>query len=165
MRTIRSRRLFCRLVALALGVVPAATAQARIIRGSYYQDQTNTTSVTPPTQAACENNVTQCFFVFAPVPKGKQLIIERVSCEVFIFALGPEMSSAGIRSLNHVSNKLYLDRQYLKPGPNVDGFVVFNETTSHLVRPRDRPIVQVVTTPTLSISGRCTIAGQLTNAN
>ena len=165
MRTIRSRCLFCWLVVLVFGVAAAPTAQARIIRGNYYQDQTNTIAVAPPTQSTCENNVTQCFFMFAPVPKGKQLIIDRVTCEVFILALGPEIISASIRSLDHVTAKLRGDRQYLKPGSNKDGFVVFNEATSHLVLPRDRPIVQIDTTLTDSIFGRCTIAGQLTNAN
>jgi hypothetical protein len=147
-----------------------AQAGPAITVGGYYQQTTTLTSQDPPKVGPC-NNTHFCDFIFRPVPAGKQLIATHLSCDLetedndifaaYLFVQLPD-GSTPLRYQFFAPTKVRSETNDFNP------HFVINSETLQLYKASERPLV--IVWPTVpgedfaTITGFCTIAGQLINA-
>ena len=159
-----TRRWYTGLTACAMVALSAAAALAAIgplvTIGGFFQQSSNTTSVSPPTAGDC-NPSSLCYFVFGKAPAGKQLLVTHVSCTVFLST--GELHSAILRIQR--GNGSYVDSvQYLVPVKTADTRYTISGSTLALYDQNQRPILEVQGTANAQIFGTCAVSGQIIDA-
>jgi len=170
MPVLLSRAVRC-LSGLALAAFAASPAVAAkvgrtIIIGGFYQQTTTTTSKNPPTPEQCTSTFF-CYFVFDPIPAGKQVIVTQARCRV---SMGPgdqelfdiflhAMRPGGTVPLRFQT----LDVTRIK-NESISSVFIFGNTTIQLYDQRDRPLIGFGAKSNSNMSGYCTIAGQIIDA-
>jgi len=149
------------LMALAVVGMTASAATGtigpRIIIDGLFQQSTNTTSLGSPIPGDC-NPSSLCYFLFAPAPSGKQLIVTQVSCTLFVST--GELHSAILR-IQRPDGSFVDTAQFLTPTKTAETRFAVNTTTLALIDKKLRPVLEVQATVSAQIFGSCAIAGQI----
>ena len=143
------------LLLASMGAAQAAIGPVTIVDGNY-QQSTSTTSVTPPKPAPCPA-ASNCYFLFSPVPAGKQLIVTHVSCNIIANGGAPYWAYITVLS----GGAPILREQHLVPVELISGAYAISNSTLQLFNSQERPVINVGPG---ALTGRCTIAGQIKNA-
>jgi len=149
----------------------AAGAAGVTVQGFYEESSGTTwTNFNPPTPGACTHGFS-CFYVFARVRPGKQLVVTQTSCNLD-WDTDVDPTLAGVLRLDLLvlnGTALGITDQHLVPPKLGDGTVtsgkfIFNASGLKVYRENERPIIWINTKSNTSFSGGCTIAGQIFDA-
>jgi hypothetical protein len=146
----------------------AASAAGVTVQGFYEESSGTTwTNFNPATPGACTHGFS-CFYAFARVRAGKQLVVTQTSCnldwDTDVDPTLAEVLRLDLLVLNGTS--LGITDQHLIPPKLGDGTVtsgkfIFNASGVQVYRENERPIIWINTKSNTSFSGGCTIAGQI----
>ena len=109
----------------------------------------------------CSARASQCELAFAPVPTGKRLVVQHVSCGWTLFK-GAATVQAAIVSAQHPHIIDYLPFQQTSSAANLVWYVASFQTTM-IYGPGDHPLLSIYSTAnaggTTYNSGNCTLTG------
>jgi hypothetical protein len=157
------RGLTAGLGLLLLSVAPGQASSLTV--GQNYQESSNKTSTTPPAGTAC-NATTFCYIEFAKVPLGRQLVVTQVSCSLSVSNNSAEVVQMTL-SPRRPGGAAVERFQMLIPSTlpsNLPGYnLVLNSNAYQLFDAGDRPEIFVSFKAGASVTGFCSISGQIVN--
>ena len=159
---VASAGLVC-LAGFVLVILSASLAEAeygpRTAIGANYQQTSTTESENGIDQASCIGT-TRCFVLFQQVPKEWPLIIQHVSCLVYVSsASGGDVPYGTIETRRR---KTFLLRQtFLVPLRRSDFLWVVNSPAMHLLKAGERAVVSFFSSANAGFNPVCTISGRL----
>jgi hypothetical protein len=148
------------LAGLALAILSASLANAeygpRTTIGANYQQWSSTQSQNGIDAVPCNNHHT-CYVMFQPLPQQKELVVQHVSCVVWIGAGELTFGYLAARNGETFASR----RTYLLPGHTSGGYWVVNNPAMHLLKSGERAFVRLESSQVISWFFECNISGQL----
>lgn len=154
--------IFGAMLIAALALFTSGAGQAGFLRlGEDYQESSSTATGTPQQTGSCQQQIANCFFQFAVVPAGWELIVTHVSC--LIYHSDNEVRKVALFPMkgNGMPERLSFLQSSTWPSPMPGFAVLVNTEVKQLFRAGERPVIQIEYTGASFTEGTCTVAGVL----